>query len=317
MMLPVLLCVATVAGVHAPVADHLRAATAPSGGAGTNMIRTAIDPQTSANAATKETVLVCLTTTPVRLGDDTFRTVIDAYMNQKDAPPYQIALVLPNLFQNSEKYTVPPWINTGAYQSKMKVVRISDDLGPLSKSYGCLVAAEQLSLPAEAVLVVTDDDYVRGEKWLNTFSNVQTGEVRTYEMSGTDKWGHQTPNGGNIGRVRGCVGYSARFGSWGSSVDLLTFFRKLEAAEDAEKAEHECRKVDDIVSTSYLLCRGNQVKVTILSSSDDFYALKGIMQNYGGGLSHDKRRGEFNADCNRVSMEKLNCPDSMKFDQRW
>jgi hypothetical protein len=312
MMLPVLLCVATVAGVHAPVADHLRAATAPSGGAGTNMIRTAIDPQTSANAATKETVLVCLTTTPVRLGDDTFRTVIDAYMNQKDAPPYQIALVLPNLFQNSEKYTVPPWINTGAYQSKLKIIRISDDLGPLSKSYGCLVAAEQLSLPAEAVLVVTDDDYIRGEQWLNTLSNVQTGKVRTYEFSGT-------PNGGNIGRVRGCYGYSARFGSWGSSVDLLTFFRKLEAAEDAEKSEHECRKVDDIVSTSYLLCRGNQMTVTILSSSDEFDELKGKWDaaRNGGGLSHDKRRGKFNADCNRVAMEKLNCPDSMKFDQRW
>merc|ERR1719183_843935 len=128
MTLPVLLVAATVAGVHASLhADHLRAeADTRSRGADTNVIRTATDPQTS-NAAPRET-LVCLTTTPARLGNETFRTVTDAYMNQKDAPPYRIALVLPNLFQNSEKYTVPPWINTGAYQSKMKVVRISDEL---------------------------------------------------------------------------------------------------------------------------------------------------------------------------------------------
>lgn len=171
-----------------------------------------------------ECSLVCFTTTAKRV-NATHHTLTSL---SRQTARNRVAIVLP---PEAELKPFFASLNT-------VVVRLRQDFGPASKLVGCLQAAEELQVPPNGHIAITDDDWIRGTGWLRAVegASLATGEVSSLSRTGL-------PNGGYDNRVRGSYGYAATRDTFGPAESLLRFLTNAPA---------HCRYVDDVLITAYL-----------------------------------------------------------------
>ena len=106
------------------------------------------------------------------------------------------------------------WEQLGAMGAPVRVVRMPDQLGPLDKAWGCVHYAAHADMPADGVLIVSDDDYKRGPGWVAKLSSRSLlrhpadRRLVSFELP---------PHAATSLRVRGSNGYAALVDSFGSA----------------------------------------------------------------------------------------------------
>jgi len=99
-------------------------------------------------------VYICFTTIPSRL-TGSVKSVLDSHMRQTYAQVKGILLTVPreNMRGMTVSDTLPPWLDTQPYASKVTVLRPQKDHGPIMKYLG-----GRTSVPQDAWAFVCDDD---------------------------------------------------------------------------------------------------------------------------------------------------------------
>ena len=247
-------------------------------------------------------VVVCLSTTLMRLAH--LGPTLNSLKRQRPKLPDRIVVTPDARLVPLHNYTWAEerWKGTAVFQ------RLLDSFGPADKVAGCLQYAEQSGLPGEALLVITDDDYIRGPNWLDKLvSGVPVGQAAvlvSYEMM---------PFNGTM-RVRGCNGYAASRASFGRAREFLTF---MAAVADA------CRWVDDISVVGYMRGPRGCTVLTPALDRTQFNTVKGRHVNLpgallGGASGHAKNiRQRMQRNCSRALRARDDrVPDILLLDSR-
>ena len=179
-------------------------------------------------------LFVSLTTLPSRIG--LLRETLDSLQAQT-RPPDRVLLCLPRWSKREQcAYTAPSWLRV--YTPFLQVVECEDDYGPGTKLLGCLG-----HLPAEACLVIADDDMKYKPFFLEALYSAQVADVGSSFSFWTYPCGPFT-----VGQ--GADGFSFRV----SQLDGIAAFA-------AKAVQHpRLRLVDDLWISAFLKSRGVAVR---------------------------------------------------------
>lgn len=148
-------------------------------------------------------------------------------------------LTIPLLYGLEYEYgDLPDWFR----KYPLIVQRVALDFGPIDKLRGCMIATEtQPTVTRDSIVIVTDDDKLRGLGWMETLVNISSrgGVVATYGTAG-----YRSYHSNDIaGHILGCQGYAMRLSDLGFSYEFAKFVSCVQAA---------CRRTDDVAIAHYL-----------------------------------------------------------------
>ena len=211
-------------------------------------------------------IVSCMTTTASRVAK--LQPVLLSVAKQRPAP-YAIVLAPDaSVPWPTVERAAANWNELAASGAPIKIVKMPDALGPNDKVWACLRYAEHASLPPSGVLVVSDDDYLRGSGWLASLSSRALLQPKP-GLSGPPRLvSFELPAYASSLRVRGSNGYAALYSSFGTASEFYAF---------ALAVEESCRCMDDVEIVGYMRgVRSCAVHNRVLDEPD-FWRTKGLM----------------------------------------